>query len=385
MKIKSIKEGIGQIKGKTILLRTDFNVPLRSGKIEDEKKIIDSLPTIRFLLRYNCKLVIGTHLGRPGGKRLKKYSTKPVAKRLNEILGGKKIKFIDEISGPKAEKEAEKLKPGKILFLENLRFKKEERSNSKKFASELSRLADIYINDSFSVDHRKHASLNAIRGFLPSFHGLLVEKEIKNLDKIKRPKKPLIVVLGGAKINTKINLIDELLPKAKHILIGGALANNFFKARGFEVGKSLIDEESLNFAKRLKSKKIVLPIDLIVSTKIKGGQTKLKGIREVKKKDIILDIGPETIKLYAGLIKKGKSIIWNGPMGFFEEEHFKHGTTVLAQVIATRSDEKAFTVVGGGETIEALKITKMEDYINWVSTGGGAMLTYLGGEKMPGL
>lgn len=383
--MRSIKKEIKKIKGKTVFLRADFNVPIERGEIRDEKKIVSCLPTIRFLLRYKCKLIIATHLGRPRGRVVKKYSTKPIAKRLAKILGQKKVLFTSEIIGSKAEKQAQKLKQGQVLFLENLRFKKGEEKNKKGFAKKLARLAQVYVNDSFSVDHRKHASLNRIRKYLPSFYGLLVEREMENLDKVKRPKKPLVVVIGGKKIKTKINLIDELLPKAKNILIGGALANNFFKSRGAEIGQSLIDKESIKIAKKLKDKKIILPVDVVVSKKINGGNPKVKRIDQVDKKDIILDIGPETIKLYAKIIKSARTIIWNGPMGLFEEARFKHGTIILARVIATRSDEKAFTVVGGGETIKALRTTKMEDYINWVSTGGGAMLTYLGGEKMPGL
>lgn len=384
MKIKSIKKETKKIAGKTIFLRADLNVPYEGGKIKDEKKIIDSLPTIRFLLRYKCRLIIATHLGRPKGKKDKKYSTKKIAQRLGKILG-KKILFCPDIIGKKAERMAEGLEEGQIMFLENLRFNKGEEKNSRRFAKNLARLADIYVNNSFAVSHRKHASLNKIKEFLPSLHGFLIERELENLDMIKKPKKPLVAVIGGKKIKTKINLIDELLPRAKYILIGGALANNFFRARGFKIGKSLIDKQSIRIAKKLKSKKIILPVDVVVSKKIKGGKIQVKKLKEIEKDDIILDIGPETIRLYTKIIKKARTIIWNGPMGLFEEPSFKHGTIILAQVIAARSDEKAFTIVGGGETVEALKLTGMKDYINWVSTGGGAMLTYLGGKKMPGI
>ncbi len=384
--MKNIKNEAKFLKGKTIFLRTDFNVPLdEKGNIDEEKKIIATLPTIRFLLRYKAKIIIASHLGRPDGKTLEEYSLERIARRLNKILGQKNVKFIKEVSGKKVEKEVEKLKPGTILFLENLRFEIEETKNSRTFAKELASLADIYVNDAFSVSHRKHASLSAIQEFLPCFYGFLIEDEIKNLNKIKKPKKPLIIILGGSKIKTKTNLIDELLPKADKILIGGALANNFFKARKIDIGKSLIDKKNIAVVKKLKSKKIILPIDVVVSTKQEGGIVKVKKPNQIAKNEIILDIGPETIKLYSTIIRKAKSIIWNGPMGLFEEKRFRYGTTMIGQVIATRSNEKVFSVVGGGETIEALKLTKMEDYINWISTGGGAMLTYLSGEKMPGL
>lgn len=381
-----IKNEVKKLKGKTIFLRVDFNVPIdEKGHVDEEKKIIATLPTIRFLLRYNTKIIITSHLGRPQGKILKKYSLEKIAKRLNKILGQKNVKFVKEIIGEKTDKEIKKLKPGNILFLENLRFEIGELKNNKKFAKKLASLADIYVNDAFSVSHRKHASLHAIKEFLPCFSGFLIEEEIKNLNKIKTPKKPLIVILGGSKIKTRSNLIDELLPKSDKILIGGALANNFFKARGLEVGKSLIDKKNLKITKKLRSKKIILPIDVVVSTQRKGGTIYVKKPNKVSKNEIIFDIGPETIKLYSQIIRKAKSIIWNGPMGLFEERRFKYGTTMIGQIIATRSNKKVFTVVGGGETIEALKLTKMEDYINWVSTGGGAMLTYLSGEEMPGL
>jgi len=387
---QSIKKNINKIKNKTIFLRVDFNVPIEKNKVIDEKKIIATLPTIRYLLRYNCKLILATHLGRPNGRFVKKYSTEVVAKRLNKILGAKKVKFIknkyknNEIS-EEIKENINKLKNGNILFLENLRFSKGEKENNTKFAKNLASLADIYINEAFSVSHRKHASISAIKKYLPSFRGLLLETELKNLDKVRKPQKPLIVIMGGSKIETKINLIKNLERKATKILIGGALANNFFKARKFEVGKSLIDGKSINLAKKLKNKKIILPTDVIVSKTKTGKNIKIKKISEIQKSDIILDIGPETIKKYAAILKTAKTIIWNGPMGYFEENKFKYGTVSLGQIIASRSDEKAFTVVGGGETLSALKLTKMEDYINWVSTGGGAMLAYLGGKKMPGL
>ena len=249
---KSIKKNINQIKGKTVFLRVDFNIPFKNDKIENEKKIIATLPTIRYLLRYNCKLVLATHLGRPNGKNNKKYSVRIIAQRLNKILGGRKVKFVDNITSLETKEEINKLKSGKIIFLENLRFEKDEKRNNKKFAKQLASLAEIYVNDAFSVTHRKHASVNAIKKFLPSFTGLLLEKEIKNLNKINFPKKPLVIMMGGAKIETKINLIKNLEKKASQILIGGALANNFFKILKLEIGKSLIDKKSIKLARKLK-------------------------------------------------------------------------------------------------------------------------------------
>jgi len=383
MNIKSIKNA-KNLENKIILLRADFNIPIHNNKIEDDFKIIDSLATIDFLLNNKAKVVVLTHLGRPGGKRDAKYSTKPIASRLSELLN-KKVNFVDACVGSKVKKAIQSLASNEVLLLENLRFHKEEKVNDLKFAEKLAQLGDIYVNNAFAVSHREHASVNAIKKFLPNYVGFLLENELKNLDKIVIPKKPLVVVLGGAKIFTKLPLIKKFDQNENKILIGGALANNFFLANNLEVGKSLIDEESLEIAKEIlskKSKNILLPIDLVVQTK---NSIKLKKIDEVKKNEKIMDIGPETIRLYSDFIKKANTIIWNGPMGFFEEKHFQIGTISIARIVASRSQGQAFGVVGGGETVEALKMTKMFDYVDWVSSGGGAMLSYLGGEKMPGL
>lgn len=383
MKLKSIANEVKKITGRDVFLRVDFNVPLKSGKIQDESKIVAALPTIRFLLRYKCRIILGTHLGDPAGKIDKKLSVKPLAMRLKEILGADKVRLVNGIGQEAINKEFKKIEPGQILFLENLRFDKGEEANSDKFAKSLADMVDIYVNEAFSVSHRAHASVSAIKKMLPSYVGMLLETELTNLDKIKNPVKPMVVLMGGSKIKTKINLIKNLDKKAAKILIGGALANNFFKALGLGIGKSLIDKESVLIAKKLlNNKKIVLPVDVVVSTK-KGIVAKL--IDEVGKDETIFDIGPKTISLYADIIKKAKTIIWNGPVGAFEDPKFRHGTLALGQEIATRSKGRAFGLVGGGETLEALKMTKMENYVDWVSTGGGAMLSYLGGEKMPGL
>ncbi|MBU4375273.1 phosphoglycerate kinase [Patescibacteria group bacterium] len=425
MKIKSIRNA-KNIKGKRVFLRADFNVPFRMSDVGcrmsdilDDYKIISCLPTIRFLLRHKCKIIIATHLGRPRAntktqkhKNTKTHSVKPIAVRLGKILG-KRIKFVPDCIGKKTEEEAGKLKEGEIMLLENLRFHKEEEQNDKKFAKRLSRLADIhpapfgqlsnniknilpkrrgvYVNNAFAASHRKHASLSAIKRYLPSYAGLLLQEELENLSKVLFPKKPLIVVIGGAKINTKIKLIKKLRRKASHILIGGALANNFFAAHGMEIGKSAADEKNVTLAKALKNKNrggganIILPIDVVVGKGKGNKEPEVKNAYDVKKSEKILDIGPKTIGLYSGFIKKANTIVWNGPMGMFEQDNFKHGTLSIARAVASRSRGRAFGIVGGGETAEALRQTKMIDYVDWVSTGGGAMLAFLSGEKMPGL
>jgi phosphoglycerate kinase len=388
MFIKSIRQ-IKNLVGKKVLLRTDFNVPIEKSKIKDDYKIITSLPTIRYLLRHKCKIIIISHLGEPNKNKKqkiknKKYSIKPLVLRLSQLLG-KKIKFVDDCFGEKVALAVNKLKFGEILLLENLRFYPEEENNDKKFAKKLAKLADIYINDAFAVCHRNHASVSAIKKYLPSFAGLLIASEVYNLNKILKPVQPLISIIGGVKIESKAALINKLIKKSYRVLIGGALANNFIAAHDFNIGKSLANETSIKLAGKLKNEKIILPIDVVIAKKFTSKEAIVKNVNQVTKSDIILDIGPRTIKLYAKYIKIASTLIWNGPMGYFENEHFKHGTLAIARLIASRSTGSAFGVVGGGETVEALKMTKMIDYIDWVSTGGGAMLTYLAGEKMPGL
>ncbi|MFA6513808.1 MAG: phosphoglycerate kinase [Patescibacteria group bacterium] len=380
MKIKSVNY-FKNFKGKRVLLRVDFNVPLENNKVRDDYKIVAGLETIKLLLSQKAKIIIITHLSDSN------LSVAPVVARLRKILN-KKIKFISETINAKVEAAVKKMGDGEIIFLENLRFNKGELEDDQIFAKQLAGLADLYVNDAFAVSHRAQASVSAVKDYLPSFAGLLLEKELKALNKVIKPKKPFVVIMGGAKINTKAPLISKLYPVANQILLGGGLANNFFKFNKLEIGRSLYDADSMLTIKKLlrgkmKDTKIILPVDVVVrSTK---GKISLKKTSEVKKNDAILDIGPETTTLYATYIKKAQTIIWNGPMGKFEEEHFKNGTLSIARLIATRSTGKAYGLVGGGETVEALKMSGMMQYVDWVSTAGGAMLSYLGGEKMPGL
>ncbi|MDD4901066.1 MAG: phosphoglycerate kinase [Patescibacteria group bacterium] len=379
MRIKSIRN-LKSLRGKTVFLRADLNAPIKGRIIKDDYKIVAILPTIRFLLRHNCRLIIATHLA--DGKA----TTKPIAKRLASLLD-KKIKFAGDYNSGRLAKLREKMKAKDIIFLENLRFNSGEEKNDSHFAKELAKLADLYVNDAFAVCHRNHASMSAIKRYLPSYAGLLLEKEILNLEKILRPNQPLISIIGGAKIETKIALLNNLAKKSYRVLIGGALANNFIAAHGFKIGKSLADKASIKIAAGLikKYKNIILPVDVIVAEKVNSDHAVFKPVNQVKKSEIILDIGPGTVKLFAHFLKTSQTIIWNGPLGYFENEHFKHGTMSIARLVATRSSGHAFGAVGGGETIQALKMTGMEHYIDWISTGGGAMLAFLGGEPMPGL
>ncbi|MDA3839764.1 MAG: phosphoglycerate kinase [Patescibacteria group bacterium] len=382
MTILSIRK-YKDLAGKKIFLRADFNVPIKNGVVRDDFKITAGLATIRYLQRYNAKIIITSHLGKPGGEYNEKYSLAPVVTRLSRLLG-KRINFVPGVFGMEAGTAVSKMRNGDIVFIDNLRFNKGEEKNSKKFAKDLSKLADIYVNNAFAVSHRAHASVSAIKNYLPSFAGLLLEKEIENLNKVIIPKKPLIVVMGGSKIGSKTTLVKKLYPKAHKILIGGALANNFLLVRGFDVGRSLVDRDSLKFAKGYKSGKVLLPVDVLVKNLVTE-KISVKKISEIGEEDSALDIGPETIKLFSSYIKRSATIIWNGPLGMFESPRFRVGTMAIGQIIASRSGGRTFGVVGGGETVEALKKTKMQDHVDWVSTGGGAMLSYLGGETMPGL
>ena len=381
MKIKSIRN-IKNLAGKTVLLRADLNVPINGGRIMDDYRIIAVLPTIRYLLRHNCRIIIITHLGQ--GE--KGDTVKPLADRLSRLLG-KKIKYINNCIGKAVVKAIGKMAAKDMIFLENLRRHQGEEKNDKKFARSLAGLADIYIKDAFAVCHRRHASVSAIKKYLSTCAGLLVEREIENLSKVLNPKKPLISIIGGAKIETKINLISNLAKRSERVLIGGALANNFIAAHNFKIGKSLAFLGGVELAAKLikKYQNIILPIDVIVAKKISSKNIEVKPVNQVSQDDIIFDIGPRTVKLFISYIRQANTIVWNGPLGCFENEHFKHGTLSIARFVAARSTGQAFGVVGGGETIEALKLTKMEHYLDWISIGGGAMLAFLGGEPMPGL
>lgn len=410
-----------------MLLRVDFNVPLKNGKVVEDYKIAQGLATIRYLLRYKCKVAIATHLGDPKGKRVTGLSTEPIAKRLAALLG-EKVTFVPEAVGEKVlaavnggkgskggngrkgdgKREGGDRKRGgnskEIIFLENLRYYPGEEKNDKVFAAKLARPFDLCVNNAFAVCHREHASVVAIKKYLHTYAGLLLEDEIINLTKTLSPKKPLVIVIGGSKISTKLPLITHFLKKADHILIGGAIANDFIKGLGYEVGKSVVGKDAAQLKRAIKiyrhagNKKIVLPLDFVVSDRMdgekggRGGREKgrervvaVRSINGVNKKDYILDIGPKTIGFYAKYIKAANTLIWNGPMGMFEQDDFRHGTMAIARLIASRSTGHAFGVVGGGETVEALKKTLMIQHVDWVSTGGGAMLDFLAGEPMPGL
>lgn len=386
MKIKSIKQ-LKNLKGKKVLLRLDLNVPIRANKVTETYKLNMALPTIKYLQEKGAKIIIISHLGRPKGKKVKKYSLEPVVKALENILETK-IKFSKQITGKTVNKKVEALKNKEIIVLENLRFYPGEKENNLNFSKSLASLADIYVNDAFAVSHRKQASVDKIKKQLPSYGGLLLEKEVLNLSLALKPKKPLVAVIGGAKISSKIKLLEQLSKSANRILIGGALANTLHLAKGSEVGNSLIDEDSLTWSKKfIKQKKvkdkIVLPSDFLVETSKK--EVLVKKLKDVNKTDKIYDIGPDTIFAFSKEIKTAQTLIWNGPLGMFEKKQFKQGTMSIARSLALQSKEEAMCIVGGGETVEALSALNYREYINWISTGGGAMLSFLAKESMPGL
>ena len=386
MKIKSLKD-INNLKDKKVFLRLDLNVPVKNDKVLDDYKLRSIINTVDLLLAGGASLIIATHLGKPKGRTDSSLSVQPVVKYLAKLLG-KKIKFIPEVVGTKVTKAAKNLKSGEIIFIENLRFKKGELENNEKFAQKLASLADIYVNDALAVSHRKQASVSAILKYLPAYAGLLLEKELSAFEKIMKPKKPLVVVMGGAKIKTKAPLIGKLYDSASYILLGGGLSNSFLKYNNYEIGNSICDDDSLVIIKKIlrgrkNSRKLILPSDVIVEEK--NGRVKSKKVGNVLKSDTIFDIGPETISAYAKYIKKAQTLVWNGPMGKFEDKKYRAGTMAIARLIASRSSGRAYGLVGGGETVAALRQSNMMEYVDWISTAGGAMLSYLSREDMPGL
>lgn len=390
--MKLLKQ-IKKLEGKRVLMRVDFNVGIdKHGKIDTENalKIEKTLPTIKYLVKNKARVILMAHLGRPGGKVSEDLKLDAVAEYVSGCLK-KKIKKIDYIVGAEAQKEALKLKNGQILLLENLRFDIREEKNDKNFAKELAKLGDVYVNEAFAVTHRKAASVCAITEFLPSYAGFLLEEEVKALGYVlNSPKKPVVVVMGGLKFETKMPVIKKMLPKADHILLGGGLAVTVVAALGYKVGSTVIGKENFKDALAIaKNKKVKMPIDFIAG--LADGKEahyvvipKKPGIL-CKKPQSIFDIGPATFQDWSKIIKEAKTIVWNGPMGFFEQKPYDHASKAIAYLVGARSKGNAYGIIGGGETLAALEKTKMTKYIDHVSTGGGAMLEFMSGKKLPGL
>ncbi|HRY76609.1 MAG TPA: phosphoglycerate kinase [Candidatus Paceibacterota bacterium] len=374
-----------EIKNKKVLLRVDFNVDLdENGKILSDFRMRAALATINYLIENGAaKVIVASHLGEPKGKE-EKFSLRSVAEHLSQLLN-KPVSFLTDCVGEEIKKEINQVGNAAVWFLENLRFHPEEKNNDEEFARELASLADIYVNDAFGVCHRSNASVSAITKFLPSFGGLLLKKELDNLNKVMvSPVKPLVLILGGAKISTKLPLIKSFSGLADKILLGGAIANTFLKANNFAVGQSLVEDEMLSEAAQIGSAEteLVLPGDFLVGESISASRAIARRLGAVGEKEWILDIGPASALMYADIIQKAKTIIWNGPMGYCENPVFGEGTKKVLEAIAASS---AFSVIGGGDTLTVLEKSGLVEKISFVSTGGGAMLSYLANEEMPGL
>ena len=374
------------VAGKKVLVRVDFNVPIKEGAVGDDTRIQAALPTINFLMDQGAAIILCSHLGRPKGISSPGFSLKPVAVHLSEMLG-QPVYFAEDCVGPEAQEAAGKLNPGEILLLENTRFHAGEKKNDPVMAQQLASLADLYINDAFGSAHRAHASTEGVAHYLPSAAGFLLEKEIRYLgEAIADPKHPFIAILGGAKISDKIGVIQNLLERADQILIGGGMANTFFKAQGYPVGDSLVEEEALETARQLvqtESARLRLPVDVVIADSFDAeAARKVIAMGPVPDGWRILDIGPETVESYGKVLSTAGTVVWNGPMGVFEFPNFAEGTFGVAKAVAECG---ATTIVGGGDSVAAVKESGLADQVTHISTGGGASLEMLEGKTLPGV
>lgn len=376
------------VRDKKVLVRVDFNVPLDGERVTDDTRIRAALPTLRLLLEKGAAVVLMSHLGRPKGKPEARYSLKPVASRLAELLGNPVVLATDCV-GAEVEAQARALRPGQVLLLENVRFHAAETDNDPEFASRLASLADFFVNDAFGSAHRAHASTTGVADLLPSAAGLLMEKELAELGGLlANPQSPFVVLLGGAKVGDKIGVLENLIGKADKILIGGGMAFPFLKARGLEIGRSLCDED-LEVPRRIEAKargtrtELVLPLDVVVASEFaEGAANRPGGVEEIPADMMGLDIGPRTVELFARELASSRTVFWNGPMGVFEKKPFDVGTRAVAQAVA---DSQARSVVGGGDSVAALEQAGLAARITHVSTGGGASLEFVEGRELPGV
>lgn len=374
------------VKGKRVLVRVDYNVPIKDDKITDDTRIVAAMPTLEYLLEHGAAVILFSHLGRPKGGPDPKYSLKPVAAHLSGLLG-KPVAFANDCVGPVAEAASKALKPGDVLVLENTRFHPEEEKNDAELAKKMASLADIYVNDAFGSAHRAHASTEGVAHFLPAVAGFLMEKEIQYLGQaIANPKRPFVAILGGAKISDKIGVIRNLLIKADHVLIGGGMANTFFKAQGLKVGDSLCEEEALETAHQLLqsgTSRLHLPTDVVIGDRFDAeAEKKVMGLGNVPDGWRILDIGPESVASFGKTIAGAGTIVWNGPMGVFEFPRFAEGTFEIAKAVAA---SQAVSIIGGGDSVAAINQAGLANEITHISTGGGASLEMLEGLDLPGL
>ena len=377
------------LSGKRVFMRVDFNVPLADGRITDDTRIQASLPSIRYVIEKGGKLILASHLGRPKGKPEPKYSLRPVAIHLGELLK-RPVKFATDCVGSEVEQMVSKLSSGDVLLLENLRFHAEEEKNDPQFAKQLAALCDVYVNDAFGAAHRAHASTAGIASYVKqAAAGFLMQKEIESLTHVlTNPQKPYVAIVGGAKISDKIDLIRNFINIANTILIGGAMAYTFFRAKGIGTGKSLVENDKIDLAKDLLAKaeakgvSIELPVDHVIAANLESTTSQVTSINQTPADQMGLDIGPETSRRYSDIISRAKTIVWNGPMGVFENPKFAQGTFAIARAVANSS---AFSIVGGGDSAAAVAQSGVESKITHISTGGGASLEFLSGEKLPGV
>ena len=378
------------LKGKKVFVRCDFNVPMDENQnITDNTRIVAALPTIKYLLEQNCKIILASHLGRPKGEVKPEFSLKPVAKELSKLLG-KEVIMANDVIGEDATTKAEKIKEGEIMLLENVRFHREETDNEPEFAKKLASMAEVFVNDAFGTAHRAHASTTGIADYIPGVAGFLIEKELKFLgNAINNPERPFVAILGGAKVSDKIGVIDSLLDKVDTLMIGGGMAYTFFKAQGYNVGNSLCEVEKTDLAleamEKAKSKgvKLLLPIDTKIGKEFKPDtESKTVAWTEIPDEWEGFDIGEKTIEMFKNELQSAKTVIWNGPLGLFEFDQFAIGTNEIAKTLA---ELDATTIIGGGDSAAAVTKAGLADKMTHISTGGGASLEFLEGKKLPGI
>jgi len=390
MKSKSVRDV--DVAGRRVFVRADLNVPLEDGHITDDTRIRASLPTIVHLLERDASVILASHLGRPKGKVNDALRLRPVAERLSQLLG-RPVRMTGDALGPGVQVAVDKLRPGDLLLLENLRFHAGEEANDPEFATSLAGLADLYVDDAFGAAHRAHASTEGITHHLPAVAGLLMEREVDALSRLlHRPARPFHAVIGGAKVSDKLEVLEALLTRCQAVLVGGGMANTFLAARGIELGKSLVEEDQLDNAVRIMSEarrkrtRLMLPSDAVVAPQIHHrARTTVVPIDEVPKDQMVVDIGPRTIAAYTEHLAKAKTIFWNGPMGVFEMPQMADGTNAIARLLAKRSRARVVTVVGGGDSVAAVEKLGLADRMTHVSTGGGASLEFLQGKTLPGV
>ena len=379
------------VKGKRVIVRCDFNVPMKEGVITDDIRIVSALPTVKYLMEQGAKVILMSHMGRPDGEPNMKYTLKPVADRLSQLLG-QEVLFVSSpvVVDDKVRAAAERLQDGQVMLLENVRFRKEETKNGADFAKELASLADIFVNDAFGTAHRAHSSTAGIADYLPAVSGFLIEKEVEFLgNAVENPKRPFLAIMGGAKVGDKIPVIENLLKKVDTLIIGGGMSYTFFKAEGLEIGTSILDEDSLALAGELVKKaeaagvKLLLPVDVICADAFANDAKTVVADKDKMPADMMgLDIGPKTIELFRQAIAEAETIVWNGPMGVFEMDNFAGGTRAVAEALA---ESKAVTVIGGGDSAAAVEQFGLADKMTHISTGGGASLEFLEGKVLPGI